>query len=226
MSIVLSGLHIEGYEKNGNKSAVKTDSDCVISIKAVSPKTIGVWADFDGKGIAPHSYSIKDHSDAHHKAKIGPGLLKNMAERQEGHRCVRIRQVGEAGTVEIQRGVEARVHQHGAFRLAGGAGGVDKCGDVVGGSLGRAQFDLGTRFGTGLGTKAQEVDIRQRAAVIGIEHYVRVHGNNMFKSRALSHDGTHGGILALVAHHNNACTREKTRKKKNTTSKFILKRIN
>ena len=60
MSTVLSRLNIKNYEINENKITVRTDSDCIIHIKAVSKKTLEVWTDFDGKGIESHSYSIED----------------------------------------------------------------------------------------------------------------------------------------------------------------------
>lgn len=92
MSTVLSRLNIESYEKNENKIRVKTDSDSVIYIKAVSPKTLEVWVDFDGKGIAPHSYSIEDMPEY--------GAEIHCADRNEylfvsaGTAAVRIRKNG------------------------------------------------------------------------------------------------------------------------------------
>ena len=60
MSIILSRLNVENYENFKNKITVRTDSECVIYVKVISTKTIEIWVDFDGKGIAPHSYSIED----------------------------------------------------------------------------------------------------------------------------------------------------------------------
>ena len=92
MSTVLSRLNIEGYEKNENKITVQTDSDCVIYIKAVSPKTLEVWADFDGSGIEAHSYSIEDMTE--YGAEIHCADKNEHLFVSAGTAAVRIRKKG------------------------------------------------------------------------------------------------------------------------------------
>lgn len=60
MSIVLSKLNIESYEKTENKITVRTDSYCVIYISSVSEKALEIWVDFEGNGISERSYSIEN----------------------------------------------------------------------------------------------------------------------------------------------------------------------
>ena len=92
MSIVLSRLNIESHEKTENKITIKTDSDCVIYIRAVSQKNIEIWVDFDGKGIAPHSYSIENMPE--YGAEIHCADKEEYLFASAGTAAVRIRKKG------------------------------------------------------------------------------------------------------------------------------------
>ena len=92
MSIVLSKLNIKSYEKNENKITVQTNSDSVIYIKAISPKTIEIRVDFDGKNITPHSYSIEDMPE--NGAEIYSADKEEYLFVSAGNAAVRIRKNG------------------------------------------------------------------------------------------------------------------------------------
>ena len=92
MSIVLSRLNIESYEKNANKITVKTNSDSVIYIRAISAKAIEIWVDFNGKGIEPHSYSIEDMPE--YGAEIYCADKEEYLFVSAGNAAIRIRKNG------------------------------------------------------------------------------------------------------------------------------------
>lgn len=57
MSINLNEKNVTKYECDGHSAQFITDSECVITITAVSCNTLEIWADFDGTGLRGKSYS-------------------------------------------------------------------------------------------------------------------------------------------------------------------------
>lgn len=64
MAVKLSQLSVKEINVRSNKALIITDSLCVISITALSEKTIEVWVDFEGNGVRNKSYSIEKMPDS------------------------------------------------------------------------------------------------------------------------------------------------------------------
>ena len=70
--------------------------------------------------------------DAAVEAEVGPRFFEDVAKREEAERCVVFGEHREALFVYRYGSIEGAVGQYGALGLAGGAGGVDERGHVVG----------------------------------------------------------------------------------------------
>ena len=147
----------------------------------------------DHLGVAVHC-----HLGAAVQAHIGEPFLEDVAQGQECHRHIVGAYHVKAYAVTYDGGVIVGMGEDSPLGLAGGARGVDQCGDVLGRSLGCPALYDGLGLPAGLLAELDEVVPRHRGGVVGVElhgldrHYAGEHAGHLLHLAGVV-------ILCLVA---------------------------
>ena len=149
---------------------------------------------------------VDGYPDSSEDAEETPGLLQYVAHRQESHGKVFVADRFERHEVGGDGGVVVGVGYHHAFWLAGGPGGVNKRGHVLGEAVAAALFHEAAHIVARFHAETHEVVPEDGDGIVGgklesvvLEHHYTAHGPWVGFPVVVSQ-----GILVAVSHEEDA----------------------